>query len=59
MLQYSGEKKNLLVTVKTSIITHMKDQLKYFIRGTGGSYMKVESPSNSVAIKAVTGRADM
>lgn len=41
ILQYAGDKKNLMVTVKTSIITHMTDQLKYFVRGTDGTYLKV------------------
>ncbi|AEO70556.1 uncharacterized protein THITE_2122175 [Thermothielavioides terrestris NRRL 8126] len=41
ILQYSGKQKNLLVTVKTAIVTHMKDQLKYFVRGTQGTYLKV------------------
>ncbi|KAK3330011.1 hypothetical protein B0H66DRAFT_572243 [Apodospora peruviana] len=40
ILQYSGAQKNLLVTVKTSIVTHMKDQLKFFVRGTEGTYLK-------------------
>jgi len=41
ILQYSGTKKNLMVTVKTSIVTHMKDQLKFWVRGTEGTYLKV------------------
>ena len=41
ILQYSGAKKNLIVTVKTSIVTHMKDQLKFWVRGTEGTYLKV------------------
>ncbi|KAL8403880.1 hypothetical protein RB594_008940 [Gaeumannomyces avenae] len=40
ILQYAAPRKNLLVTVKTSIITPMKDQLKFFVRGTEGSYLK-------------------
>ncbi|TLD11896.1 hypothetical protein PspLS_11233 [Pyricularia sp. CBS 133598] len=42
VMQYSGNStnKNLLVTVKTSIITPMRDQLKFFIRGTKGTYLK-------------------
>jgi predicted dehydrogenase len=41
ILQYSGVQSNLLVTIKTSIITPLKDQLTYFVRGTKGSYIKV------------------
>ncbi|SPO02200.1 related to dehydrogenases and related proteins [Cephalotrichum gorgonifer] len=36
-LGYAG---NLTVTVKTAIVTHMKEQLKFFIRGTEGTYLK-------------------
>jgi predicted dehydrogenase len=41
ILQYTGEKKNLLVTIKTAIASPMQDQLKTFIRGTEGSFIKV------------------
>lgn len=44
ILQYSGEKKDLLVTIKTAIASPMVDQLKTFIRGTDGSFIKVSSP---------------
>jgi len=44
ILQYSGEQKNLLVTIKTAIVTHMKDQLRFFVRGTKGTYLKAPSP---------------
>ncbi|KAH8837675.1 hypothetical protein MCOR07_007284 [Pyricularia oryzae] len=42
VMQYSGNStsKNLLVTVKTTIITPMRDQLKFFVRGTKGTYLK-------------------
>ncbi|KAK4451402.1 hypothetical protein QBC34DRAFT_400902 [Podospora aff. communis PSN243] len=40
ILQYAGEQKNLLVTIKTAIVTHMKDQLRFFARGTKGTYLK-------------------
>lgn len=40
ILQYSGEKKNLFVTIKTSVVTKMQYPLKYFIRGYDGSFMK-------------------
>ncbi|KAK3382544.1 hypothetical protein B0T24DRAFT_601946 [Lasiosphaeria ovina] len=38
ILQY--DRQNLVVTVKTAIVSHLKDQLKYFVRGTKGSYLK-------------------
>lgn len=41
MLQYGERQRNLLVTVKTAVVTHLKDQLKYLVRGTKGSYLKV------------------
>lgn len=41
ILQYSGEKKNLLVTIKTASVTHMRDQLRFFVRGTRGTFLKV------------------
>lgn len=44
ILQYDGPQKDLLVTVKTSVTTPMSQQLKHFIRGTKGSWLKV-SPS--------------
>ena len=42
ILQYDGssEKKNLVVTVKTSVVVPMPYPLKYFIRGYDGSFMK-------------------
>ncbi len=44
ILQYDGEQKNLLVTIKTAVFTHMKEQLKFFVRGTKGTYLKVSTP---------------
>ena len=41
ILQYSGKQKNLLVTVKTAVVTHMQDQLRFFVRGTKGTFLKV------------------
>lgn len=41
ILQYAGDQRNLLVTIKTAVVTHMKDQLRFFARGTKGSYLKV------------------
>jgi len=40
ILTYDGKYKNLLVTVKTIIVSPMKDQLKYFVRGYKGTYVK-------------------
>ena len=34
---------NLTVTIKTAIVTFMKEQLKFFFRGTEGTYLKVSS----------------
>ncbi|KAL2021629.1 hypothetical protein VTK56DRAFT_6982 [Thermocarpiscus australiensis] len=53
ILQYSGKQRNLLVTVKTAIVTHMKDQLRFFVRGTRGTYLKFGTcPQESQAIAA-------
>ncbi|KAL2166012.1 hypothetical protein VTG60DRAFT_3447 [Thermothelomyces hinnuleus] len=53
ILQYSGEQKNLLVTVKTAIVTNMKDQLRFFVRGNKGTYLKFGTcPQESQAIAA-------
>lgn len=40
ILQYSGEKKNLFVTVKTSVVAIMQYPLKFFVRGYDGSFIK-------------------
>jgi len=45
-LQYDGAQKDLTVTVKTAIVTPLKEQLKYFVRGTEGSYIKVSFSGN-------------
>ncbi|RSL90278.1 hypothetical protein CEP52_014626 [Fusarium oligoseptatum] len=53
VLQYSGRHKNLVVTIKTAVVTHMKHQLKYLVRGTKGSYLKFGTdPQESQAIAA-------
>ena len=41
ILQYDGEWKDLLVTIKTAIVSPMFDQLKTFVRGSEGSFVKV------------------
>ncbi|KAL4967650.1 uncharacterized protein BDV14DRAFT_207200 [Aspergillus stella-maris] len=43
ILQYSGDQENLLVTIKSCIITPMRRQLKMFVRGTEGSYVKYQT----------------
>lgn len=45
VLQYSGAQKHLLVTVKTSVVSPMEKQLKFWIRGTKGSYIKYQQRS--------------
>ncbi|KAJ5832464.1 hypothetical protein N7474_000775 [Penicillium riverlandense] len=53
ILQYSGDKKNLVVTIKTAIVSHMKDQLRFFVRGTEGTYLKFGTcPQEERAIAA-------
>jgi len=41
ILQYGGDQKHLLVTVKTTVVSLMKDQIELLVRGTEGSYLKV------------------
>ncbi|KAF4445758.1 hypothetical protein F53441_10507 [Fusarium austroafricanum] len=45
ILQYDGSQKDLLVTVKTSVITPMAQQLKDLVRGTKGSFIKFQQRS--------------
>ncbi|KAI8199804.1 hypothetical protein K4K52_008643 [Colletotrichum sp. SAR 10_76] len=53
ILQYDGDRRDLLFTIKTGIITHMQDQLKYFVRGTKGTYLKFGTdPQESQAAAA-------
>ncbi|KAK5061502.1 hypothetical protein LTR84_008046 [Exophiala bonariae] len=40
ILQYGAPRQDLLVTIKTNIVSPMADQLKYFVRGTGGTFVK-------------------
>lgn len=40
ILQYDGDQRNLLVTVKTSVVSSMQYPLKFFIRGYSGSFVK-------------------
>ena len=43
VLQYEG---NLIVTVKTTTVSVMREPIKYIVRGTGGSYIKVSRPKS-------------
>lgn len=51
ILQYDGEQKDLLVTVKTCVTTPMAKQLKHLIRGTEGSWVKVGHNSSQISQK--------
>jgi predicted dehydrogenase len=44
ILQYGGEYESMLVTVKTTIVSPNSKQLKYWVRGTEGSFVKVCCP---------------
>jgi hypothetical protein len=52
ILQYSGAKKNLFVTIKTSVVTAMQYPLKYFIRGYDGSFIKFGDDKQESQISA-------
>lgn len=56
ILQYSGAQKNLIVTIKTAVVTAMRDQLKYIVRGTGGSYVKFGTDPQEAAAVAAPGK---
>lgn len=45
ILQYDGAQKGLLVTVKTCVLSPMSQQLKFWIRGSKGSYIKHQQRS--------------
>jgi len=47
ILQYDGEQKDLICTIKTTIISPvpMARMLKYSVRGTNGAFLKVQSSS--------------
>jgi len=46
ILQYSGAQKDLLVTVKTCVVSPQPRQLKFWIRGSKGSYVKNQQRSS-------------
>ena len=41
ILQYDGQYKDLICTIKTTIATPQAKQVKYWLRGTNGSFFKV------------------
>lgn len=53
ILQYDGDQKDLLVTVKTTTITPMPQQLKLLVRGREGSYIKVSNTSRNKSTAAL------
>lgn len=54
ILQYGGEKRNPVVTVKTSVVCVMQHPLKFFIRGYDGSFVKYgEDLQESQAAKGI------
>lgn len=40
ILQYDGDQKDLICTIKTTIVTPQIKQLKYWLRGTSGTFFK-------------------
>ncbi|KAB5581132.1 hypothetical protein GE09DRAFT_1085160 [Coniochaeta sp. 2T2.1] len=57
ILQYTGAQSNLLVTIKTGVITPLKDQFKYFVRGSKGSYVKFGTDPQEMKAIAAPGQA--
>lgn len=62
VLQYEGKLKNLICTVKTTIVSTlpMEKQLKFMVRGRDGTFIKVNtarSPSNFKAIRITSSQA--
>ena len=41
VLQYGGEHKQMIATVKTTVVSSQPKQLKYWVRGTNGTFFKV------------------
>ncbi|KAJ4350139.1 uncharacterized protein N0V89_008760 [Didymosphaeria variabile] len=58
ILQYDGSRKGLLVTVKTSVVSPMAQQLKYWIRGTKSSYIKYQARSTCPQEEQIAKGAD-
>src|SRR5690349_17281820 len=51
ILQYAS--RDLLVTVKTSVTTPLAQQVKFIVRGTKGSYVKVRGPQGEHTTKRI------
>ncbi|KAH7378374.1 hypothetical protein DE146DRAFT_730878 [Phaeosphaeria sp. MPI-PUGE-AT-0046c] len=58
VLQYSGAKKGMLVTIKTSVVSPMAQQLKFWIRGTKGSFIKHQQRSTCPQEESIALGAD-
>lgn len=58
VLQYTGAKKGLLVTVKTCVVSPMAQQLKFWIRGTKGSFIKHQQRSTCPQEESIAQGAD-
>lgn len=58
ILQYGGSKKGLLVTVKTSVVSPMEKQLKFWLRGTKGSFIKHQQRSTCPQEESIAQGAD-
>jgi len=54
ILQYGADQKNLLVTVKTTVVSPMKEQIKFLVRGTEGSYIKVSTRPRDALHMSIT-----
>lgn len=50
VLQYGEEQRNLIVTVKTSVVASMQYPLKFFVRGYEGSFVKYGDDRQEVQI---------
>lgn len=40
VLEYDGKQKDLIVTVKSSLVSVLKDQLRFVVKGTNGTFLK-------------------
>lgn len=58
IMQYTGEQKNLLVTIKTSVVNTMQEPLKSFTRGYDGSFVKYGEDVQEAQIGAGETTAD-
>lgn len=55
VMQYEGKQKNLICTVKTTIVSTlpMEKQLKFMVRGRDGTFIKVSHPKRLARITSV------